>query len=69
MVAPSGLLKTFVLGTLGASIVAAWCHRLSGRGGAGGQDPGGFPETTAYYFAEMDGGVALSPNEAPGRNT
>ena len=34
-----------------------------------GKTPADFPETTVDYFHEVDGGVALTPDEAAGRNT
>jgi hypothetical protein len=64
------LLEAIAAGTLSASIVAS-CATTMPRDEAAqaGKTPADFPETTVDYFQEVDGGVALTPDEAAGRNT
>jgi hypothetical protein len=63
------LVKAVATGTLSASIVAACATTTEDEAARAGKTPADFPETTVDYFADMDGGVALAPNEAAGRNT
>lgn len=64
------LVKAFATGTLSASIVAACATPTTQDEAArAGKTPADFPETTVDFFPAMDGGVALAPNEAAGRNT
>jgi hypothetical protein len=69
MASGRGLLKGLAVGTLGAAIVAACATNLRDEAAQAGKTPADFPETTVDYFTEVDGGVALSPEEAAGRNT
>ncbi len=64
-----GLVKALALGTLCASLVAACATVRQDEAAQAGRTPADFPETTVDYFQEMDGGVALAPDEAAGRNT
>ena len=63
------LVRAFVTGTLSASILAACATPTQDEAARAGKTPADFPETTVDFFAPMDGGVALAPNEAAGRNT
>ena len=63
------LLEAIAAGTLSASIVASCATTPRDEAAQAGKTPADFPETTVDYFREVDGGVALSPNEAAGRNT
>jgi hypothetical protein len=63
------LLEAFAAGTLSASIVASCATMPRDEAAQAGKTPADFPETPIDYFQEVDGGVALSPDEAAGRNT
>ena len=63
-----GLVKAIAVAMLGASVVAG-CVTRQDEAAQAGKTPADFPETTIDYFRAIDGGVALAPNEAAGRNT
>src|SRR5690606_30168051 len=63
------LAKALATGTLSASLVASCATTTQDEAARAGKTPADFPETTIDFFAEMDGGVELTPNEAAGRNT
>ncbi len=44
-------------------------HRVVDRAAAAGKTVADFPQSAVDYFHDMDGGVALSPDEVRGRNT
>jgi hypothetical protein len=63
------LMEAIAAGTLSAAIVASCATTPRDEAAQAGKTPADFPETTVDYFPEVDGGVALAPNEAAGRNT
>lgn len=60
--------NTFLATALCLGLIAG-CAAIQDEAKTAGKTPAHFPQTAVDVFKDMDGGIALTPDEVKGRNT